>query len=323
MQSAMNTSVARFRYHGTGGSLLWILIANAFLSIITLGFYSAWARTKVRRFHYTHTEFDGSRFEWHGTGNELFSGAIKAGLILFGVSAVFGVANLALGGQEAPVWATAATNIGLYVSIGLLVVFAVNNARRYRLSRSSWGGIRFSYHGKSNEFLAMMIRGILLSIVTLGFYTPLFQNQRRAFLVNNSQFGTEPFMYDGDGRELFAPYIRAVLLTIPTLGLYWIWYSALKQRYFWEHTTMRGGRFGSSVTGGDLLSLHFTNALLVIFTLGIGAPWAIVRAHELWCGKMELRGTVDFASIHQRSQEAAATGEGIAEGMDVDIGIGM
>lgn len=319
----MHTSVARFRYHGKGGSLLWTLLASGFLTVITFGIYSPWARTRVREFHYTHTEMDGDRFAWLGTGGELFSGALKAGLILIGLSLVFGLSNLVLGGDAAAPWARVATNVGLYLSIGILLVYAINNARRYRLSRSSWRGIRFSYHGKSNEFMALIIRGTLLSIVTLGFYTPLFQNQRRAFLVNNAKFGSEPFSYDGDGRELFAPFIKAVLLTIPTLGLCWIWYSALKQRYFWEHTTMRGGRFGSSVTGGDLLALHLTNALLVFCTLGIGAPWAIVRTHEFWCAKMELRGTVDWASIRQRSQEAAATGEGIAEGMDVDIGIGM
>lgn len=169
----------------------------------------------------------------------------------------------------------------------------------------------------------MMVKGTLLSIVTLGFYSPYFQNQRRAFLVNNARFGTEPFMYKADGSELMGEYIKAVLLTIPTLGLYWLWYAAFKHRYFWGNTTMRGGRFRSSVTGGELLKLHFINALLVFFTFGIGMAWAITRTQSFWNDNMALHGTVDWASIQQRAQEAAATGEGLAESFDVDVSIGM
>jgi uncharacterized membrane protein YjgN (DUF898 family) len=169
----------------------------------------------------------------------------------------------------------------------------------------------------------LIVKGTLLSIVSLGFYTPFFQNERRAFLVRNSRFGSEPFLYDGDARELFGQYIKALLLTIPTLGLYWYWYSAFKHRYFWNHTHMRGARFRSSVTGDELLVLQLSNFFLVILTAGIAAPWAMVRVHEFWCDNLALHGTVDWARVRQEAQEAAATGEGIAEGMDVDIGIGM
>jgi uncharacterized membrane protein YjgN (DUF898 family) len=169
----------------------------------------------------------------------------------------------------------------------------------------------------------LMVRGTLLSIITLGFYGPVFQNQRRSFLVNNVRFGSEPFMYDGDGRELFAQYVKAILLTIPTLGIYWIWYAAFRHRYFWNHSSMRGARFRCMVTGDELFMLHATNLLLVIFTLGIGATWAVTRTHSFWCENVSLHGTVDWASIQQSAQEAAATGEGLAEGFDVDVGIGM
>ena len=318
----MNTSTATFRYHGTGGSLFGLVFVNGLLTILTLGIYSFWAKNKVREFHYSHTEMDGDRFAYHGTGGELFSGALKASGILIVLGIVFSVLTALLGGDGSPT-ITIAMTLTFYVGIGLLVCFAINNARRYRLSRSSWRGIRFSFHGDSAEFLRMMVKGALLSIVTLGFYTPYFQNQRRAFFVNNARFGSEPFMYKADGSELMGEYIKAVLLSIPTLGLYWLWYTAFKHRYFWGNTTMRGGRFRSSVTGGELLKLHFVNALLVIFTLGIGTTWAIARTQAFWCDNMALHGTVDWAAIQQRAQEAAATGEGIADSFDVDVGIGM
>ena len=319
----MNTSTATFRYHGTGGSLFGLVLVNGLLTVLTLGIYSFWAKNKVREFHYSHTEMDGDRFAYHGTGGELFSGALKASGILIVLGLVFGILSALLGGPNASPYVTAAIGLTLYAGIGLLICFAINNARRYRLSRSSWRGIRFSFHGESAEFLKVMVKGVVLSILTVGFYTPYFQNQRRAFFVNNARFGTEPFMYKADGSELMGEYIKAVLLTIPTLGLYWVWYAAFKHRYFWGNTTMRGGRFRSSVTGGELLKLQLTNALLVVFTLGIGTPWAIARMQSFWCDNMALHGTVDWAAIQQRAQEAAATGEGLADSFDIDVGIGM
>lgn len=210
-----------------------------------------------------------------------------------------------------------------YLGIFLLMTVAVNGARRYRLSRSSWRGIRFSFHGDREDFVGLMVRGTLLSIVTLGFYTPYFQNQRRAFFVNNARFGSEQFAYQADARELFIEYIKAVLLTIPTLALYWIWYSAFKTRFFWRHTTVGTGRFRSSVSGGELFVLSVTNVLLVVFTLGLGAPWAITRTHAFWCDKLSLHGNVDWESIQQRAQSADATAEGMSDAFDVDVGIGM
>ena len=319
----MDPTTARLRYHGTGGSLFGLMFVNALLTIITLTVYSAWAKTKVRVYHWSHTELDGDRFAYHGTGGELFAGFIKAGVVLIILSFAFSALNSAIIGENASVGAQIATTVGFYVVFFLLVALAINSARRYRLRRTSWRGIRFSFHGDGTAFLSLMIRGTLLTIVTLGFYAPYFANQARAFFVEHAKFGSEPFMYDGKPGPLFREYVKAVLLTLPTLGLYWAWYAAFKNRHFWNHTAMRGARFQSTITGGALLGLHVTNLLLVLFTLGLGTPWAIARMHSFWCNNLSLVGTVDWATIQQRAGEAQAVGEGLADTLDVDVDFGM
>ena len=318
----MNPSTAKLRYHGTGGSLFGLILVNALLTILTLGIYSFWAKNKVRQFHYSHTELDGDRFAYHGTGGELFNGALNAFGVMLVLGVVFAMASAVVGGDGASPLVQLAVILSFYLLLFPLICIAINGARRYRLSRSSWRGIRFSFQGPYKEFVGLVMRGTLLSIVTLGFYVPRFQNERRAFFVRNARFGSEPFLYDGDGRELFPQYVKAFFLTIPTLGLIWVWYTAFKHRYFWQHTAMRGARFASSVTGGELFALRFTNALLVICTLGLGTPWAITRSHGFWCDRLELRGTVDWATIQQRAHTATATAEGLAEGFDIDVGFG-
>ena len=316
----MNTSSARLRYHGTGGALLGLVVVNALLTIVTLGFYSFWAKNRVRQFHFSHTELDGDRFAYHGTGRELLMGAIQAMAVILVIFIAYGVIGAIISLNDPAMQLAGA--VLLYASLGVLGIVAVHGARRYRLSRSSWRGIRFSYRGDLGDFVTMMLRGIGMSIITLFFYTPFFQNQRRAFLVRSTHFGSEPFLYEADGRPLFGEFLKAVALTIPTLGLCWIWYVAFKHRYFWNNTMMRGARFTSTVTGTALFELQLINVFLVLFTLGIGTPWAITRTLEFWCDNLSLEGTVDWASIQQRAQSAETVGEGLAEGFDVDVGIG-
>lgn len=325
----MEKKYASLRYHGEGGALFGLVLVNALLTALTLGIYSFWGRTKVRQFHYNETEMDGDRFVYHGTGGELLVGALKAMGIMFLTVIVVSIAAFALGavfggqvesGAPSPVF-TSLFTVFFYTLFALMMILAINGARRYRLSRSSWRGIRFNFHGGFGAYLGLMLKGIALSVVTLGFYSPFFASERRAFLVNNVRFGSEPFEYTGEGRPLFWPWLRALLLSVPTLGLSWIWFAAFAHRYFWNNTTMRGARFQSSVEAKDLLVLHLTNLLLVVFTLGIGAPWAIARTMRYHCEHLILVGTVDWASIEQRAQAATATGEGLAEGLDVDVGV--
>jgi len=319
----VSSNLAKLRYHGTGGALFGLVFVNGLLTMLTLGIYSFWAKNKVREFHYSHTELDGDRFAYHGTGGELLRGYFKAMVVVFALFIAVTIVGVGIGialGDNKEL-ASTIVSILLYAGIAVLMIAAVNGARRYRLSRSSWRGIRFSFHGKLSEFLPFMVGGILLSILSLGFYTPYFENKRRAFFVTHARFGSEPFMYEADGRELFKEYLKALLLTIPTLGIYWVWYAAFKHRYFWNNTTMRGARFHSTVSGSDLLALSLTNILLVVFTLGIGATWAATRTHAFFCDNVTLMGTVDWASISQQAQPASTTGEGLADSFDVDVGI--
>jgi uncharacterized membrane protein YjgN (DUF898 family) len=310
------------RYHGTGGSLFSLVLLNGLLSIATLGLYSFWARSKVREFHYSHTELDGDRFAYHGTGKELWIGSIKASFVLFAVFIGLSIlANLIDPGGQDPTTVTLLT-LAIYGIIGLLIPIAVNGARRYRLSRSSWRGIRFSYHGRWQEYLALSAGGAFLSVVTLGLYLPIFQNRKQEYLVSNTQFGSEPFLYRGSPRDLYPEYLKALVLTIPTLGLSWVWYAAFKHRFFWMNTMMRGARFRSTVTGGELLTLSLTNIAMTVFTLGLAVPWVQTRTHAFFCDRLSLRGTVEWAQIEQRAQQAGTAHEGLADALDVDIGIG-
>ncbi len=304
-------------FHGIGGSLFGINIVNIFLTIITLGIYSFWGRVRVRNYVMSQTEFEGDRFAYHGTGKELLIGFLKAALV-FGVPiALLNVVPEVLDVSE---WVKIAAFLLFYSIFTVLVPFATVAARRYRLSRTSWRGIRFTFRGRVWDFIKLFLGGSALTTITLGLYYPFFATKKYAFMVSRSYFGNETFQFDGRGQDLFGSYLLALLLTIPTLGLYWFWFLAKKQRYFWDHTSFATSRFLSTVTGGRLLLLNLGNLLLLVVTLGLGWAWVMVRNVRFAFRYLTLQGPLDLAGIEQEAQLPSATGEGLASFFDLDAG---
>jgi len=126
----LNANIGRLRYRGTGGSLFGLVILNAILTIVTIGIYSFWAKNRVREFHYGHTELDGDPFAYHGTGGELFSGALKAMGVMLVLGAVLAIASAVTGGERAPLAVQAGIIVLFYVAVFLVATIAVNGARR-------------------------------------------------------------------------------------------------------------------------------------------------------------------------------------------------
>ena len=309
----------QLHFHGTGGTLLGIHVVNALLTLVTLGVFYFWGKVRVRRYLFSQTEFEGDRFAYHGTGKELLFGFLKAALV-FGVP--IGVLNALPEFLDAPRPVKIAAGL---VAYGLALVFvplAMVGARRYRLSRTSWRGLRFSFRGPALAFVRLFIVGSLLSGLTLGLYYPFFITQRHAFLTSHSYFGNRAFAFTGHGRELLRSFIVTVLLFLPTFGLAGVWFSARRRRYFWSMTSFGGARFASTITGARLLGLWVTNVLLLALTLGLAWPWIIARNVRFTFANVSLLGAPDLGGVTQDAQAATATGEALSSFLDADFNIG-
>jgi len=313
------STTGRLVFHGNGSSLFAIQIVNVFLTLVTLGVYFFWGKVKVRNYLLSQTDFEGDRFAYHGSGKELLLGTLKA-FVIFGLP--YGILRFSPEMMQA---GPLVQGLGELLALFVLAVFipvAMVGVRRYRLSRTSWRGIRFSFRGRARELSEIMAKGLLLTAITLGLYYPFFDAKRQAFWVSNSYFGNRNFSFDGQGKDLFGAYLLALLLLPFTLGLSWIWFFAKKQRYFWDHTSIDGARFHSTMTGGTFLALTLTNLLLLLFTLGIALPWAIVRSIQFLGDTLSLEGALDLESIRQQAQGASPTGEGLSSFLDVGLDVG-
>jgi len=202
--------IYRTHFHGTGGSLFGIHLVNALLTLVTLGLYYYWAKVRVRSYLFSHTEFAGDRFAYHGNAQELIRGSVKATLV-FGIP-YYALSNAGPFLEESSV----AINVGLQFMAWLLLLtvipVAVVGARRYRLTRTSWRGIRFSFQAKAWDFMKLWLAGYALTGLSLGLYYPYFSVKKHAFLTQHSYFGSEPFTFSGEGKHLFRPFLNIYVM---------------------------------------------------------------------------------------------------------------
>jgi len=342
---AESSADRRPTFHGSGGTLLGIRIVNVLLILVTLGVYYCWAKTRVRRYLFSESAFEGDRFAYHGTGKELLLGFLRAFVVFLVPIIVLSIVRDQLDVDPKIKTAAAFLISALFL---FFIPVAMVGSRRYRLSRTSWRGIRFSFRGRSLAFISIFLKGYFLSGLTFGLYYPFYLTRRQAFMVANSYFGNEPFGFDGDGWELFRSFMLSILPTVgilgvgwiargaghpwignfcillilPTFGLSWIWYLAHKRRFFWDHTYFGPARFRSTVAGGALLGLYVVNALLLLSTLGLAWPWVQVRNIRFAYRYLSLDGPLELERIQQQAQFASATGEGLAGFLDTGFDLG-
>jgi uncharacterized membrane protein YjgN (DUF898 family) len=306
-------------FHGEGGSLFGIHLVNVCLTLVTLTLYSFWAKVRIRKYLYSQTQFAGDRFAYYGTGRELLNGASKA-------TFVFGLPYLAISNASLILGCgTVVFSISQILATLLVLIFlpvAIVGARRYRLSRSSWRGIHFSFRGQSAEFMKLFIPGALLTGITLGTYYPIFDLKRQRYLVQKSYVGNHPFSFDGEDWALAMDFVKAVVLLPFTLGLSWFWYSAARQRYVWNHTTLGQARFSCTMQGWALMKLRLINFFVLVCSLGLAWPWTAVRNARFTMSTLSLKGAVDFEQIAQEAQTANATGEGFSSFLDSGFDLG-
>jgi uncharacterized membrane protein YjgN (DUF898 family) len=289
-------------------TLLGMTLLNTLLAVVSFGFYRFWGRTRVRQYLWSQTAVLGDRFEYTGTGGELLRGFARALFVLIPLGLVGGGAYVA-SSLFMPVLSPA-FGVGLYAGSTLVGFAARYSARRYRLSRTRWRGIRGTQVGSPWRFAWLATWTALLTVVTLGLYAPFRRMRLLAYEVEHTYFGDRAVRFDGSGHDLFRHWALTWLLLLPTLGLAWFWYDARAKRYLAAHTTFDDLRFAFPVTGMQICRRSSGDLLLVVLTLGLGTPLVVLRRMRFLARHLTITGAADFAAIAQGSAPAPATGEG-------------
>ncbi len=340
-----------FHFNGTGGELFSIFVRNFFLSLATLGIYTFWGKVRIRRYIWAHSFIEGNAFCYHGNGKELQYGWIKAGLLFcfwfFALDAPF----IFLSGA----WQDLVFEVIFYLGMGLLIPLAQIGSMRYRLSRTSLCGIRFSFRGRYLPLLWITLRGYLLTGLTFGFYYPELHRQVRIFFVQHSYWGNIVFRFTArENRMLWYRYRDAFLInlglgvfvtTLVAFGFiqgamgfvlllimilayqlfafqYWVKYWAERRRWYWANTKFVGASFRSTVDDISLFRLYMENTLLMLCTVGLAAPWVKARTKRYDLAHLSLQDGPDFHSVVQDQQAGNASSDELAGFLDMDVVVG-
>lgn len=302
-----------FAFHGTAAEFYPLFVRTVLLSIVTLGIYSFWGRAQMRRYLVSHLEFDGDRFEYHGTGGEMLRGALKLlamGGLWFGI--IFGASLLIPStpeGEPADAGGALLSVVVVWVPLLLVWPFLVASSWRYRASRTSWRGIRFSYRGSMRGFYGSWFKWLGIAIAMLGYGMPLFRARVRRYLIGHSYFGNLPFESTEDGSGLATDFFLGGLLAYPTLGYMWQRFRAMERDHSFVNTSIEKATLWYSGTAGGLWKLNVAMTALIIVTLGLAWPWKEIMRYQYFAETTSLYGTADLDRAVQQMVASPASAD--------------
>jgi uncharacterized membrane protein YjgN (DUF898 family) len=184
-------------FSGDRGEFRRLVTRGALLELVTVGFYRFWLATDIRRHLWSHTVIDGDAAEYTGRGKELLIGFLIALAIIVPVYLAYFLAGLE------------AERIKAFASfplLGFLYVFgqfAIYRARRYRLTRTVWRGVRFWMSGSGWAYAARAALWGLLMILTLGLILPWREAALERYKMRHSYYGDLQGGFEATGWQFF------------------------------------------------------------------------------------------------------------------------
>lgn len=297
LEQAQSSAPLNFTFTAKGGDFFGIAIKNIFLSILTLGIYWFWGKVEITKYLYNNTRFQNHNFDYHATGKERFIGFLKAVGILLVYGIFIGIVSWVLGkaiGEQA-----AQTILGLfsYLVFFSVLPFIIIGALRFRLSRTSFNGIRFQFLGEPKEFTILFLKSLGLTIITFGIYYPWAIAAIATYITRNALYGNHAFDLRIKAEELFFMFIKGVLLSLVTCGIYSFWFRANIHNFFWNNYYFQNGKTNSNLSG-DILFVTFLKSVgLLAITCGWGFAWVFIMNQKVIIESLSFSTAIDFDSI--------------------------
>lgn len=338
-----------FTFTGSGWEYFRIWIVNIFLTILTLGIYSAWAKVRTNRWFYGHTLLDNSSFSYLATPMQILKGRIIAAVLLITYSVT---------SSTAPLFAGALMLMIMIASPWIIVM-----ALRFTARQSAFRGLKFDFKGSISEAAIVYLLLPILSFITLGLALPYTAYRQVRFLASNYLYGTTPTAYDGSMKPFWGVYLTALFLLLIPVGiiaygafsayqlqqmgvekeliitaigtfilvgvllLYLIipitvaFILARKANLYYNYLALNNVRFHSTQKARSLIWIYISNLILIAVTFGLFIPFAAVRLARYRAEHLTLISD-DLASFSAQAREnMSAVGGEISDLFDMDIGI--
>lgn len=205
---AASDAARHVRFIGPEKDYWRIVVRGAVLLMVTLGLYRFWLATDIRRFLWANTEIDGESLEYSGTALELLQGFLFAIALILPIYIAFTITVLDLGAFGNFISTSAVLLLAFMSQYGIYL------ARRYRLTRTVFRGLRFHQTGNAVHYSICAVWWWGWTALTLGFAYPFTRAALERFKMRNTWYGDLQGRFMGSGWHLF---IRGFLMWLAVL----------------------------------------------------------------------------------------------------------
>lgn len=215
------------RYTGEKGPLFGLAFNTGLLTIVTLGIYRFWQKTRIRKYIWSSVNAGGDSFEYTGTGIEKFLGfliaivflAIYVGLIQMAL--FYAGLNIMVDPETASPREIIAQTAAIYITFFAVlpfILYATYRARRYKMARTRWRGIRLGMEKGAWGYVLRALGYGFLSTISLGILTPLQTFKLEKYQTDRSYYGSARLTQTGKWTDLY-PAMKHLLIGIGILVL--------------------------------------------------------------------------------------------------------
>ncbi len=195
--SDANRSTGDITFVGDNGDFRRLVTKGAALELITFGFYRFWLATAMRRYLWQNTKLEGDALEYTGNAKELLIGFLFALAILAPI--YFGYFLLGLEAERYQAYASLPLALFFFV----FGQFALYRARRFRLTRTLWRGVRFWMSGSGWKYAALALAWNALTVVSLGLALPWRNAALERYKMKHTRYGSLQGSFVGVGGAFF------------------------------------------------------------------------------------------------------------------------
>ncbi len=329
-------SIRVLSFTGNGFEYFKLWIVNTFLSLITLGVYSAWAKVKLRKYLYRHTHLLNNNFDY--AGDPL---AILKGRVLFAVCAGL-AAYLAT-----THWIT---QVVLAVIAMAVFPWLLIKVRAFNARNTSFSNVHFSFDDtRYGQAAVVHIIGMLITVLTLGLMAPSYWYRQKKFLATSYRYGSSRFEFSARVSDFYRIFFIMISLVIGfIMGFFvlmvmakiavpdaviessksttslWslkglaiayavcclfflkILYDTETSKLFWYSLSIRNNHFGLLIKLGRMTALYFINVLLTLLSFGLYYPWAKISLTRYKVGQLTIVVSPDVMTAIKKEQINAA-----------------
>ncbi|SLN60093.1 hypothetical protein PSA7680_03151 [Pseudoruegeria aquimaris] len=207
MEAALHTEFA-----GQRRALFRLALRTALLTVLTLGIYRFWMKTRLRRFYWSSVRPGGIPLEYAGEPLEKLLGFLVAVVVM---AFYLGVVNLALMFASFSLLNSAMAAYAVsFLGVLPVIFYASYRARRYILARTRWRGIRFGLEPGAWGYAWRCIAHWLVTLLSLGLLLPRQTFWLEKYRADRTRYGSARLVQGGSWRQMYGRAMMHVLIGI-------------------------------------------------------------------------------------------------------------